>query len=135
MKRYLLDTGIMGHFINHRKGVDDRVREVRRGGAKIGTCLPVIAELFFGIELSESRGENLKRLRHALTRIVWWPLDEAAAQEYGRIAADLRRRGRTIQQIDMQVAAIALSLGNCTVVSTDRDLTEVSGLHVENWAN
>ena len=31
-------------------------------------------------------------------------------------------------------AAIALSLGNCTVVSADGDLVAVPGLAVENWA-
>jgi tRNA(fMet)-specific endonuclease VapC len=31
-------------------------------------------------------------------------------------------------------AAIALSLGNCTVVSNDSDLLAIPGLTVENWA-
>jgi tRNA(fMet)-specific endonuclease VapC len=39
-----------------------------------------------------------------------------------------------MQQIDMMVAAIAFSLGNCTVVSADSDLAAVPGLTVENWA-
>ena len=45
---YLLDTNMMGHFIDHRRGVDVRVREARARGAVIGTCMPVVAELFFG---------------------------------------------------------------------------------------
>jgi tRNA(fMet)-specific endonuclease VapC len=39
-----------------------------------------------------------------------------------------------MQQIDMMVAAIAMTLGNCTVVTTDSDLSAVPGLSVENWA-
>ena len=39
-----------------------------------------------------------------------------------------------MQQIDIQIAAIAITLGNCTVVSTDSDLTAIPGLTVENWA-
>jgi tRNA(fMet)-specific endonuclease VapC len=39
-----------------------------------------------------------------------------------------------MQLVDMQVAAIARSLGNCTVVSTDSDLADVPGLVVEDWA-
>jgi tRNA(fMet)-specific endonuclease VapC len=34
----------------------------------------------------------------------------------------------------MLIAAIALSLGNTTVVSADSDLAAVPGLTVENWA-
>jgi len=36
---------------------------------------------------------------------------------------------------DIQIAAIALSLGNCTVVTTDSDLSVVQGLSVESWAS
>ena len=53
----------------------------------------------------------------------------------GRIAAELRRVGRPIGQNDMMIAAIALTLGNCTVVTTDGDLSAVPGLTVENWAS
>jgi tRNA(fMet)-specific endonuclease VapC len=39
-----------------------------------------------------------------------------------------------MQQVDIPIAAIVLGLGNCTVVSTDADLSAVQGLTVENWA-
>lgn len=135
MKRYLLDTGIMGDFINHRQGVDVQVREARQRGARIGTCMPVVGELFFGIQASASRDANLPRLKRALSGIVCWPFDRPAAEEFGRLAAELKRLGRPMQSIDVQIAAIALSLGNCTVVSADSDLAAVPGLTVENWAN
>ena len=38
-----------------------------------------------------------------------------------------------MQQIDIQIAAIALSMGNTVVVSRDSDLTAVPGLAVEEW--
>ena len=39
-----------------------------------------------------------------------------------------------IQVVDMMVAAIALSLGNTAVVTSDADLFHIPGLSVENWA-
>ena len=42
--------------------------------------------------------------------------------EYGRLYAALRRAGRPMQVVDMMIAAIARTLGNCTVVSADGDL-------------
>lgn len=133
MRRYLLDTGIMGDFINHRRGVAERAREARRGD-RIGTCMPVVAELFYEVEFSVTRDENIRRLRRALAGIIIWPFDRAAAEEYGRIAAALRRAGRPMQVMDMMVAAVATPLGQCTVVSSDSDLSAVTGLDVENWA-
>lgn len=132
--RYLLDTGAMGDFINHRHNVDVRARDVRRNGARIGTCMPVVGELFFGIEASATRDKNLTRLIRGLSRIVCWPFDRRAAEEYGRLAAELKRTGRPMQQIDIQIGAVALSLGNCTVVSSDSDLRAIPRLNVENWA-
>jgi len=133
VRRYLLDTGIAGDYVNHRRGVFERARlEVVRG-SKIGVGLPVLAELYFGIELGSARDQNLKRLRGAFATLTLWPFTEAAAAEYGRLAADLRRRGRIMQQIDIMVAAIAFSLGNCAVVTTDADLSAIPGLVVEDW--
>ncbi|MGH7139880.1 MAG: type II toxin-antitoxin system VapC family toxin [Pirellulales bacterium] len=132
--RYLLDTGAMGDLINHRRNVDVRAREARRKGARIGTCIPVVGELFFGIEASASRDKNLPRLIRALSRTICWPFERRAAEEYGRLAAELKRTGRPMQQIYIQIGAIALSLGNCTVVSSDSDLKAIPGLNVEDWA-
>jgi len=134
MRRYLLDTNAMGDFINHQRGVADRVDEVRRQGHRIVTCLPVVGELFAGVEGSSSRDRNSHRLVLALDRVPAWPFDRAAAEEFGRIDAQLRRLGRLIGEIDIQIAAIALSMGNTTVVSRDNDLLVVPGLTVENWA-
>jgi tRNA(fMet)-specific endonuclease VapC len=134
MNRYLLDTGMMGHFINHRRGVDVRVRDARRRGDRIGTCFPVVAELYYGAENSSTRDPNLVRLRRGLSGVVCWPFERDAAEEYGRIATGLRRAGRIIQQVDMMIAAIAVTLGNCTVVTADSDFAAIPGLSIENWA-
>jgi tRNA(fMet)-specific endonuclease VapC len=135
MKRFLLDTGIMGDVVDRRRRVPERVREAQQSGGRIRTCMPVVAELFYGVEFSSTRDENLRRLQRALSGFICWPFERDAAEEYGRLAADLRRRGRAMSQIDVMVAAIALALGNCAVVSADSDLTAVPGLRVENWAN
>jgi len=87
-----------------------------------------------GVENSATRDENLKRLLRALSGLRCWPFDRPAAEAYGRIATELKRADRVIQQIDIQIAAIALSLGSTTVVSSDSDLASVPGLTVENWA-
>ncbi len=47
----------------------------------------------------------------------------------------MKRIGRPMQQIDIQIAAIALTMGNTVVVSSDSDLSAVPGLTVENWAS
>src|SRR5947208_2933131 len=97
MRRYLLDSGIISDFIGRRRGVDERVEQARQRGDCIGTGLPVVGELFAGIEGSASRDRNMQRLKAVLQKIVCWPFDRPAAEEYGRIANALRRIGRPIQ--------------------------------------
>jgi tRNA(fMet)-specific endonuclease VapC len=135
MTRFLLDTGSAGDYIHRRHGVYERARKAAADGHRIGIGLPVLAELWYGVEYSSSRERNAERLQRVLTELIIWPLTEPAAEEYGRIAAELRKAGRPIGKIDMLIAAIALSLGKTTVVSTDHDLIAVPGLSVENWSS
>jgi len=132
--RYLLDTGIAQEFIGSNAKVVLRVDVARRAGNRIGICIPVLGELWSGVEGSISRDRNIHRLRVALSRLVVWPYTNEAAEQFGRVFAELRRIGRPMQQIDITVAAIAFALGNCTVVSKDTDLAAIPGLEVENWA-
>jgi tRNA(fMet)-specific endonuclease VapC len=101
MKRFLLDSGIAQDFMNRRNGVLERMDAERRRGNRIGICTPVLGELWSGIEGSKSRDRNLHKLRGALSRLAIWPYDEAAAERYGFLFAELRRIGRPMQQIDV----------------------------------
>jgi tRNA(fMet)-specific endonuclease VapC len=132
MSRYLLDTNAVGDFLNQRHGIPARVKEARTRGSVIGTCEPVVAELFFGVENSSTREENLARLNRGLRRIKCWPLTRRASAEYGRLAVALKRKGRVIGQIDILIASIAISFGDCIVVSNDKDMLVIPGLVVEN---
>jgi tRNA(fMet)-specific endonuclease VapC len=133
MRRFLLDTGIAGDYIARRRGVYERAREAVARGDRVGIGMPVLAELWYGVENSDTRDRNADRLRRVLPHLVVWPFTERAAEEFGRLAAALRRAGRTMGRIDIMIAAIAVSLGHTTVVSADGDLAAVPGLAVENW--
>jgi tRNA(fMet)-specific endonuclease VapC len=133
MTRFLLDTGSAGDYIHRRRGVYERARQAVTAGDRVGIGLPVLAELWYGVEYS-SRDRNAERLRRVLPELIVWPLTEPAAEAYGRIAAELRRLGRPVGRMDMLIAAIALSLGKTTVASADNDLSAVPGLTVENWS-
>jgi tRNA(fMet)-specific endonuclease VapC len=131
--RFLLDTNMAGHYINRRHGVFDRARLEVANGNPIGIGVPVLAELVAGIEHSSSRERNMKRLKTAIASLRLWPFDSSAAFEYGRIYAQLARLGRPIGVVDTMIAAIAMTLGNCMVVSSDRDLRAVPGLNLQDW--
>ncbi len=134
-RRYLLDTGIAQDYQAKRAGVRERTIEHRKNGHRIGICVPVLGELGSGVACSASQDRNLPLLRQALATLLIWPYSPEAAEEYGRIFAELKRVGRVMQQIDMQIGAIARTLPNCVVVSKDTDLSAIAGITVENWAS
>jgi tRNA(fMet)-specific endonuclease VapC len=39
-----------------------------------------------------------------------------------------------MQQIDIQIAAIAETIGSCTIITYDGDLTAIPGLPVDRWS-
>jgi len=134
MRRYLLDTGIAADFIFRRAGVADRVWAEMANGNRVGVTPPVLGELFAGAEYSQSSTVNRQRVVRKIIDLVEWPYDRIAAEEFGRLYAKLRRSGRLIQQIDIQIAAVALTLGNCTVVTKDSDFAAIPGLKFEDWS-
>jgi tRNA(fMet)-specific endonuclease VapC len=133
MKRYLLDSGVLNDYIYRRANVVERLKDATNRGIQVGTATPVVAELFAGAELSQSRVKSLDRLRRAMAPIVAWPFDRAAAREYGILFADLRRIGRPMQQMDIQIAAIAITIGSCSVITYDSDFAAIKRLTSENW--
>ena len=113
MRRYLLDSGIAQEYAQRHNPVFDRA-EARVGrGDKIGVCTPIYGELLGGIELSETRDRNMQRLALAMSRLILWPFDERATEEYGRLYALLQRIGRPMQAIDIQI------------VPTDQRISEI----------
>jgi tRNA(fMet)-specific endonuclease VapC len=133
MTRFLLDSNAVTDLLSRRSPLVERVEEARQLGSQIGTCESVVAELLSGLELSSKPQENIVRLMRGQSRLRVWPFDRRASREYGRIGADLRRRGRPMQVIDMMLAAVAFAQQNCVVVTTDSDLSAVPGLTTVNW--
>jgi len=130
----LFDTGIAQDFQAGRGGIRQRAIRERLLGHRIGVCVPVLGELWSGVECSSSRDHNLALLRQALSTLTIWPYSTQAAEEYGRVFAELKQMGRRIQQVDMQIGAIARTLPNCVVLTKDTDLSAISGIDIENWA-
>ena len=133
MRRFILDTGIAGLYLDRKRGVFERAEAENAQGNRIGIAAPILAELAFRAEGSPHRDRNILRLRQALA--VWnlWLVDPATAFEYSRIAFALKTIGRPMGQNDIWIAAIALTLGNTTVVTMNSDLPTIPGLTVENW--
>ncbi len=132
MTDYLLDTNHVTQLLADNQNLEKRVRFAAREGARFGISMTVLGELYFAVFASRRRDENLDKLRDFIGDIILWPFDEEAAEEFGRIQADQKRKGRNIPPTDSQIAAVC-RLRGLTLLSDDIHFDLVSNLRVENW--
>ena len=101
----------------------------------ISLAIPTVGELYFGAYNSARVEANLARVRAFLSppgpKVL--PIDDAAAECFGRFKAALRQIGKPIGDVDLLIAGVAASR-NLKVVTNNTDhfdrITEIS---LENW--
>jgi tRNA(fMet)-specific endonuclease VapC len=92
-----------------------------------------VSELQFGMHNSDYPEKNAANLVGFLTGFDLLDYGGAAAFEYGRIRAALRRAGTPIGPLDMLIAAHAKSQNLALVTNNTREFERVSGLELADW--
>ena len=130
---YVLDTDICIHLLNGNQVVKARVAKV--GVEAISVGIPTVAELYFGAHNSKRAAENLERVRFFLAPPgpMVLPIDDAAADCFGRFKAELRRAGQPTGDLDLLIAGIAVSRGLTVVTNNTVHFGRVPGISLENW--
>jgi len=133
MAIYMLDTDIASYIM---KRSNDAVLRKLQTIPVSAVCISAIAEseLRFGVEISPRRRKDQEALEALLRFLSVVDYPDLAAVEYGRIRADLQRRGLLIGSNDLLIAAHARCLGLTLVTNNTREFSRVAGLKLENWA-
>ncbi len=129
---YLLDTNACIKVLNETSApLIARLRQ--HPPSEIHLCSVVRAELLYGAHHSSRIEENLRTLRRFLEPFRSLPFDDASAEHYGIIRAELTRRGRMIGANDLMIAAIARAHGAILVTHNTDEFSRVVGLRLEDW--
>jgi tRNA(fMet)-specific endonuclease VapC len=129
--RYLLDTDTVSFALRGQGDVAARLRACKP--SEVGISAITLAELRFGADRKGSR--RLHTLIDVFARSVEVALfDDHAAAEFGRIGSLLADRGTPIGEMDVLIAAHAVSLQRTLVTNNVRHFSRVPRLAVENWA-
>ena len=131
--RYLLDTNICIYVQRKRPPeVLNRFQKLREGEAVISVI--TFGELLYGAAKSTRRTEAIARLQELKRFLHVLPLDEAVADAYGEMRADLESRGQLIGNNDLWIAAHSRSAKLTLVTNNEQEFARVKGLQIQNWA-
>jgi len=131
---YLFDTDVLSHVLKKRRAAELMTRLKLTPQAAQFTSAVNVAEIYFGVLRKEGRADLLRYYDNEIfPRLFILPFDRDSARIFGRIKADIERKGLPRFEADLQIAAVAIA-NNLTLVSGNiRHYTGIPGLRVENW--
>jgi tRNA(fMet)-specific endonuclease VapC len=129
---YLLDTNVCIALL---RGKDPLLlqRAKARKPADVALCSVVLAELYYGAALSNQPNIQNARIQAFIQPYRSLPFDDAAAELFGDIRAQLEKLGTPIGPYDMMIAAIGRANRLTVVMHNTSESTRVPGLSLEDW--
>jgi tRNA(fMet)-specific endonuclease VapC len=131
MPDYLLDTNHVIHLLNGLENLRQRI-QVAEDTQRFSISMTVLGELYYAVYASQRREENIQALQSFLADITILPYNESAAEEFGRILAEQKVKGRPIPPMYAQIAAVA-RLHGLTILTADHHFQFIDRLAIENW--
>lgn len=129
---YLLDTNIVTAILKKNEKIRKKLEEVAFRGEEVFISAITYYEIKRGL-LATNATRQLSNFNKLCQEYQVLLLDDIAIIERSaEIHADLKRRGRPIQDADILIAATAIARG-LILISDDSDLLRVQGIAVENW--
>lgn len=132
--KVLLDTNICIYMIKNRPP-EVRVHFERFTPGDIAISSITAAELRYGVEKSAARERNALALEAFLLPLEIAPFDLDSAVAYGRIRAELERRGNPIGGMDMLIAAQAVAREVTLVTNNLKEFQRIPNLNCETWVD
>jgi tRNA(fMet)-specific endonuclease VapC len=131
----VLDTTAASDIMHRKPGALDRLRDLKPRDVILSS--PVLAEIRFGLERLDPDSRRRILLEIELQRlhdvVGWADWDEESAGRFGALKADLQTRGTPIDDMDLVIASIALTLGASLATSNVRHFERIPNLPVDGW--
>lgn len=129
---YLLDTNICIYIINKKPlQVIERIKCLQPHQIKLSSIS--LGELEYGVSKSRDRERNRTALIHFVAAFDIVAFNDADAEIYGLLRADLEKKGKIIGPYDLQIAAQALTRDLILVTNNTSEFERIPNLKLENW--
>ena len=128
---YMFDTDMVSLLVRKNPSVIKNL--IKREDDEI--CISVItyAELCFGLEKKGSE-KLYNEVSSILEKISIIDFDSSQSELYGKIRLKLGKSGTPLGDMEMLIAAAALSAGAILVSHNIKHFSKIDGLKVEDWS-
>jgi tRNA(fMet)-specific endonuclease VapC len=100
---------------------------------QLATTAISVAELAHGANRSIRKDENLASLDILLSSMLILAFDEAAGRKFGNLKAELEANGEILDDMDLQIASIALENKVPLITNNTRHFSRIDQLQLQNW--
>ncbi|MEH2298232.1 MAG: type II toxin-antitoxin system VapC family toxin [Nostoc sp.] len=129
---YLLDTNIVSYILRRNATVGRKLRDANRSGQEVFISCITYYEVKRGLLYANATRQLAEFNQFSQKYEVLFLDDIEIIERAGEIHVALQRRGLTIQEQDILIAATAIARG-FILVSNDSDFLRVQDINLENW--
>lgn len=126
MEQYILDTNICIALLKNQYGIREKIKSVGLSNCYISVL--TIGELYYGAYNSSNVAKHLKDVDVITSLFGRINVSDLVMNVFGRIKADLNKKGMRIDDVDLLIGASALSNGYVLVSDNTKHLMRIPEL-------
>ncbi len=128
---YCIDTNIAIEFLRGNKDIIEKINYKQKNNSIFITPI-TLCELYKGIFLSSKRDYELPILEGFIDSLEILDMNKESCKEFGKEFALLQKTGKTTEELDLMIAAIAKT-NNCIIVTRNKKHFENTSTQLEVW--
>jgi tRNA(fMet)-specific endonuclease VapC len=129
--KYLLDTDTCIYFLNGNKKLIDKIEQVPIDSLNISFIS--VSELFFGAYNSSNIKNNIDKVNQFTKLINVVRSDLKSENLFGKIKANLKIKGKIIEDFDIFIASIAIENDLILVTNNTSHYSRIEDIKLQNW--
>ena len=128
----LLDTNVCVGFLHKDSAIIQRLSSAL---VEDDVAIPgmVEGELYYGVEKSARREENLTLTESFISKMGVIHADDAVMKKFGDLKAALEKTGKRVDDADIIIAATAICNNATLATGNVKHFSRFEGLKLQNW--
>ncbi len=126
----LFDTDVCIEILRGNKKIIDKRKEY---DMPVAISFMTVGELYYGVENSNYRSENLLLVEEFLLTVEIIDTDLSIMKRFGQIKANLKKNNILLADADILIGATALEKCKMLITGNVEHFNRIEGLRIENW--